>query len=194
MYFTRWKTWKKGFSEFSGGEFFISICLFGLLMQWLEYELQSLIHCQEEACIIISGFMLSFKSLICIFMIVPMFSLLPSIELLPRFLHCFLLPLFTFLPNVSDLNHFFAKLCDFWDSSRNSECNLLILRCYGKMLLSFWNVHEAKFLQEVTDNRRGSIRLTAIEGGWNDNKEMLLKSVMFRKLLIPNTYTIFETT
>lgn len=173
---------------------FISICLFGVLMQWLEYELQSLKHCQEEACIIISGFMLSFKSLICIFMIAPMFSLLPSIELLPRFLHCFLLPLFTFLPNVSDLNHFFAKLCDFWDSSRNSECNLLILRCYGKMLLSFWNVHEAKFLQEVTDNRRGSIRLTAIEGGWNDNKEMLLKSVMFRKLLIPNTYTIFETT
>lgn len=89
---------------------------------------------------------------------------------------------------------FFAKLCDFWDSSRNSECNLLILRCYGKMLLSFWNVHEAKFLQEVTDNRRGSIRLTAIEGGWNDNKEILLKSVMFKKLLIPNTYTIFETT
>lgn len=113
MYFTRWKTWKKGFSEFSGGEFFISICLFGLLMQWLEYELQSLKHCQEEACIIISGFMLSFKS-ICIFMIVPMFSLLPSIELLPHFLHCFLLPLFTFLPNVSDLNHFLQSFVIFF--------------------------------------------------------------------------------
>lgn len=60
------------------------------------------------------------------------------------------------------------------------------------MLLSFWNVHETKSLQEVTDNRRGSIRLTAIEGGWNGNKEMLLKSAMFKKLLIPNTYTIFE--